>query len=138
MTGELLVDPCLVLDVLENDPRYGHSSAALIDKYANGGLTLSPVAYLELAPAFAGNRTLQDEFLGKLGISVKCVFPESDLPPLHRRWARCVEEAAASGRAQPSFVAFINGACALTAEGLLTRRVELYRSLFPTLNLVTE
>ena len=69
MTGELLVDPCLILDVLENDPLHGQSSAALIDRYANGGLVISPISYLELAPAFQGNRTLQDEFLGKLGIS---------------------------------------------------------------------
>lgn len=138
MTGELLVDPCLILDVLENDSRYGKSSAALIDKYANGGLVISPAAYIGLAPAFCGNRTLQDEFLGKLGVSVSFRQPDGDLPSLHRGWAKLVEDARAAGAPAPSFVIFLNGVWALTSEGLLTRRGDLYRTMFPTLNVVTE
>ena len=48
-----VVDTCVVLDVLEGDPEFGLASARLIDKLAGEGLSLCPVSYIELAPAFA-------------------------------------------------------------------------------------
>jgi predicted nucleic acid-binding protein len=51
-----VIDTCLIIDVLENDPSFGEPSARLIDRLSKDGLTLCPVSYVELAPAFLGDR----------------------------------------------------------------------------------
>jgi hypothetical protein len=51
-----VVDTCVVLDVLEGDPEFGLASARLIDNLASEGLSLCPVSYIELAPAFSGDK----------------------------------------------------------------------------------
>ena len=53
----MVVDTCVILDVLERDPVFGVASAEVIDQYAEGGLIISPLTYVELAPAFLGNET---------------------------------------------------------------------------------
>lgn len=53
-----VVDTCLLIDVLEDDPEFGRSSARLLDDHAADGLVLCPISYVELAPAFEGSRDL--------------------------------------------------------------------------------
>jgi hypothetical protein len=40
-----VVDTCIVIDVLENDPAFGRASAALLDRMAPEGIALCPVSY---------------------------------------------------------------------------------------------
>ncbi len=63
-----VVDTCIVIDVLENDPEFGHASAELLDKMIADGIALCPVSYVELAPAFLGVSQRQNEFLDSIGI----------------------------------------------------------------------
>ena len=58
-----VVDTCLLIDVAEADPRFGVASAQLLDRLRPDGLLLCPVSEVELAPMFAGDETLQAEFL---------------------------------------------------------------------------
>ena len=55
-----VVDTCIVIDVLENDPDFGRASAELLDKMAAEGIALCPVSYVELAPAFLGDSRRQN------------------------------------------------------------------------------
>ena len=50
-----VVDTCLVIDVLDDDPDYGRASALLLDSKVSDGLVLCPISYVELAPAFLGD-----------------------------------------------------------------------------------
>ncbi len=49
-----VVDTRLILDVLPDDTDFGLSAAELIDRMQPEGLAISPVTYVELAPAFLG------------------------------------------------------------------------------------
>ena len=62
-----VVDTCLIIDVLEADPDFGEASAELLDSMMVKGLVICPVSYVELAPAFLGDRKRQDEFLSAIG-----------------------------------------------------------------------
>ena len=88
MTPAYVVDTPILLDILENDPEYGASSAALLDRYADATLHISLISYFELAPAFDGNRALQDEFLGQLGVVLSHQNVRETGPLVYRAWAR--------------------------------------------------
>jgi hypothetical protein len=47
-----VVDTCVVIDVLENDPDFGLRSARLLEERLAEGLAICPVTHVELAPAF--------------------------------------------------------------------------------------
>lgn len=47
-----VVDTCVVLDVLEDDPQFGRASAKLLENLLRDGLAVSPVTMVELAAAF--------------------------------------------------------------------------------------
>ncbi len=47
-----VVDTCLVIDVLDDDPESGRAADEALDARAADGLVLCPVSYVELAPAF--------------------------------------------------------------------------------------
>ena len=63
----MVVDTCVILDVLERDPSFGLASAEILDRYVNEGLIISPVTYIELAPAFLGDEMREREFLFEIG-----------------------------------------------------------------------
>ena len=50
-----VVDTCVVLDVLEDDPQFGRASARLLERLLREGLAISPVTMVELAAAFGGD-----------------------------------------------------------------------------------
>jgi len=138
MKATYIVDTPILLDILENDPEYGAASAALIDKHASDLLYISPISYFALAPAFDGQRQLQDEFLSRLGIAVTHESPHAVAPLVYRAWARyCRRVKAAGGHCHP-FVVCLIGALANLFDGIITRRGELYRAIFPELNIVSE
>ena len=66
-----MVDTFMLIDILEDDPQFGHSSAVTLDSCAEDGLVVCPLTYAELAPAFQGEVTLQDEFLNGVGVDFR-------------------------------------------------------------------
>ena len=138
MTAAYVVDTPILLDILENDPEYGASSAALLDRYADATLHISLISYFELAPAFDGNRALQDEFLGQLGIVLSHQNVRETGPLVYRAWARYYRRVKASGGQGFPFVPCLLGTLACCYDGIITRRGALYRAIFPELNVITE
>jgi len=63
-----VVDTCVLIDVLEDDPTFGSSSANLLEKVLRDGLVLCPVTMVELSPAFDGSLETQKHFLEQVGI----------------------------------------------------------------------
>ena len=86
-----VVDTCLVIDVLDDDPQYGEASATLLDSKADENLVLCPVSYVELAPAFLEDLARQDEFLRRVGIDVDIGWLREDTVRAHRGWAHYAE-----------------------------------------------
>src|SRR5579864_8284426 len=81
-----VVDTCVLLDVLEDHPEFGRASARILDRLAEDGLTICPVTYVELAPAFGGNSSLQDEFLIEVGVDFRQGWLWEDTLRAHEAW----------------------------------------------------
>jgi hypothetical protein len=71
----------MLIDVLEDDPQFGRASSITLDSCAEDGLVACSLTYAELAPAFQGEVTLQDEF---------CTESGSTSGRAGHGWTRCV------------------------------------------------
>ena len=63
-----VVDTSVLLDVHLADPVFSRASAECLAKHVVAGLVVSPVTYIELAPAFDGDADLQEQFLAEVGV----------------------------------------------------------------------
>ncbi len=130
-----VVDTCLLIDVLEDDPDYGAISARLLAHRLGEGLTICPITYVEMAPAFQGSRTLQEEFLRGVGVDWHEPWAWSDTVAAFDAWQRHVV-ARRTGRSRKRPIAdILIGAFALGRTGLLTRNAADFRPTFGRLRI---
>ena len=133
----MVVDTCVILDILQGDPVFGEASAETVEKYAEGGLIISPLTYVELSPAFLGDETRERSFLFEIGIDLPPSFTEDDLSLAHAAWNDHIQRKR-SGKAARRPVAYVMiGALAKANDGLITRNADDFRALFPSLNIIT-
>lgn len=130
-----VVDACMVIDVLEDDPTFGAASAAVIDAHGPDGLVLCPVSYAELAPAFEGSRELQDEFLAGVGIDIEADWTREDTFEAHRAWYSYVRQRRGGAVGKRPLADLLIGAFAGRHQGLLTRNPTDFQPFFPELTL---
>ena len=90
-------------------------------RHAADGLTLSPVTYVELAPAFGGDAALQEQFLAEVGVEWPASWTLQDTQAAHGLWAAHVarKRAGSTGK-RPVADVFIE-AFAQRFQGLITR-----------------
>lgn len=132
----LVVDTCILVDVADDDPAHGRSSAECLAAYLAAGLLLSPVSYVELAPVFDGSQQLLDEFLAGVGVDSAAGFSAADRDAAFRAWARHVtgKRAGRIGR-RPVADALI-GALAVRHDGIITRNGADFTSFYPRLRII--
>ena len=131
-----VVDTCLLIDVAEADPRFGISSAQLLDRLRPDGLVLCPVSEVELAPMFAGDETLQAEFFHQLSVSVLAQWTAADTRAARQAWNRYVTQRRAGPVPKRPLADVLIGAFALRFQGILTRNEADFRQVFPTLRVL--
>ena len=131
-----VVDTCLVIEVLDDDPEFGLASARLIDAKAAEGLLLCPVSYVELAPAFLGDDSRQRAFLEQVGIGFSDGWIWKDTQVAHRAWARHVARRRGGRGARRPVADVLIGAFASNRTGLLTRNRSDFRTVYPSLAIV--
>jgi len=85
-----VVDTCVLIDVLDEDPHFGETSAACLQDMLEDGLIVAPVSYIELAPAFMGNQQTQEDFLDKMLAVYDEPWTWEDTEAAHAAWARYV------------------------------------------------
>ncbi|MGH7996952.1 MAG: type II toxin-antitoxin system VapC family toxin [Opitutaceae bacterium] len=130
-----VVDTCVVLDVLENDPQFGRPSALLLEKLLPDGLALSPVTMVELSAAFGGDILEQKRFLELAGLAHSEAWTPADTETSHRAWNAYVS-ARRTDRANKRPVAdILIGGFAVNRQGLVTRNPADFRRWFPKLAL---
>jgi predicted nucleic acid-binding protein len=132
-----VIDTCLIIDVLENDPSFGEPSARLIDRLSKDGLTLCPVSYVELAPAFLGDRKRQNEFLSAIGLSYDEPWDWPATQLAHQAWHRQVAFRRENKTARRPVADVLIGAFAAVRTGLLTRNPDDFKRIFPALTVKT-
>ena len=133
----MVVDTCVILDVLEQDPTFGLASAEVLEKYAEGGLIISPLTYVELSPAFLGDETRERDFLFEIGIDLPPGFSEDDLSLAHTAWNDHIQRKRSGKAARRPVAEVMIGALAQANDGLITRNASDFRTLFPALTIVS-
>lgn len=133
----MVVDTCVILDILEPDPVFGLASAEALEKYAEGGLIISPLTYVELSPAFLGDETRERNFLFEIGINLPPSFSKNDLSLALTAWNNHIQRKRSGKAARRPVADVMIGALAQANDGLLTRNAGDFRALFPLLNIIS-
>ena len=133
----MVVDTCVILDILEPDPVFGAASAEALEDHAEDGLIISPLTYVELAPAFLGDEARERSFLFEIGIDLPPSFSEKDLSLAHTAWNDHIQRKRSGKAARRPVADVMIGALAQANDGLITRNADDFRALFPSLNIVT-
>ena len=130
-----VVDTCVLIDILEEDPEFGHASALALDGQVAEGLTICPITYAELAPAFEGNSSLQDEFLTEVGVDFRQDWTWEDTLQAHDSWYHFVQQKRAGLVPKRPLSDILIGAFASRHQGLITRNPKDFEAAFPELTL---
>jgi predicted nucleic acid-binding protein len=130
-----VVDTCLLIDIADADPRFGAASSRLLAGRQPQGLIISPVSYIELAPAFDGVQTAQEHFLANLGVEWTEGWTWPETQRAFAGWAAHLKKRGSSSRAQRPIADVLIGAFAQRFDGLLTRNARDFHKLFPALRI---
>lgn len=130
-----VVDTCIVLDVLENDPAFGRPSARLLQKLLPQGLTISPVTMVELSAAFSGDLAEQKRFLDQAGISYEEPWTAADAELAAAAWNVYVVAKRQARAAKRPVADILIGGFAANRTGLVTRNPRDFSRWFPRLRL---
>lgn len=131
-----VVDTCVVLDVLENDPEYGRRSAELLEERLPDGLEISPVTQIELAPAFDGDLDEQKCFLSLAGIHYQNGWTVEDTETAHSAWQQHISARRGGIIPKRPLADILIGAFASNRRGLITRNARDFRKNFPGLTIL--
>jgi predicted nucleic acid-binding protein len=130
-----VVDTCVLIDVLEDDPEFGQPSALALDSHVAEGLTICPVTYAELAPAFNGDQALQEEFLMGVGVDFRQDWMWEDTLQANESWYSFIRRKRAGLVPKRPLADILIGAFASRHQGLLTRNPDDFKAAFPALDL---
>jgi predicted nucleic acid-binding protein len=128
-----VVDTSVLIDVLEDDPAFGETSAATLEVLAVDGLAICPVTYIELAPAFEGSRALEEEFLAGVGVRYTEDWTRADTAAAFEAWHAHVERRRRGEGPRRPIADILIGAFARRFQGLVSRNPEHFRPAFPDL-----
>ena len=130
----LLVDTNVILDVIEDDPKWAAWSQAQLDSAGlKEVLIINPVVYAELSLAFQRIEELE-AVLTKTGLRVEPV-PREALFLAGKVFLQCRRRGGIRTGVLPDF--FIGAHAAVAGMPLLTRDVSRYETYFPKLKLIT-
>lgn len=131
-----VVDTCVVIDVLENDPSFGLSSATLLEQRLSEGLSICPITFVELAPAFEGDWEEQERFLRQAGIDSRGGWTTADTRIAHQAWHLHIAARRTGVMPKRPIAAVLIGAYASSRRGLITRNPGDFRRNFPDLKIL--
>jgi predicted nucleic acid-binding protein len=131
-----VVDTCVLIDILEDDPEFGRPSALCLRDHLSEGLTVSPVTMIELSPAFAGNLAAQKEFLSLCGVDYQVGFVEEDVARAHTVWNQYIKKKRLQRTAKRPIADIMIGASASRHGSLITRNPKDFKPWFPELKLI--
>jgi len=131
-----VVDTCLLLDIGLDDPEFAEGSENLVLKMSSSGVVISPVTFVELAPAFGGNMDALKNFLVGLGIDFEEIWDVSDTENAAAAWAEHILKRRSGGGLKMPVADVLIGSFALRFEGLITRNAKDFQKLFPNLRVV--
>jgi predicted nucleic acid-binding protein len=133
VTGTVLVDSCVLLDVLLDDPRWADWSAGMLERVGERAvLAVNPVIYAEVSVGFDRIEDLEDavprQWVARLSIPWEAAFLAGKCFLKYR--------SAGGSRSAPLPDFFIGAHAAVESMPLLTRDTRRYATYFPTVKLI--
>lgn len=130
----ILVDSCVVIDVLENDRRWAAWSQAQLENWsARGPLLIDPVIYAELA-AYASSKESLEAEIATAGLAMR-ELPRDALFLAGRAHAAYRRRGGTRAGVLADFM--VGAHAAVLQVPILTRDVTRFRAYFPTVRLVS-
>ena len=131
-----VVDTCVLLDIMDEIPPFAELAAAALDEKAEEGLlTIAPITYVELAPAFNGDRAMQNLFLRNVGVSIDFGGNEEAVFTAHKAWYEHITRKRAGTEKKRPIADIMIGAFAMQKGGLITRNEPDFCLLYPSLTI---
>ena len=130
----VLVDTCVLLDVLQDDPQWATWSMAQMRAQAQlHALVINPVVYAELSAAFSTMEAL-DEALAQMQLAIQPI-PKPALFLAGKAFLSYRRRGGTKTQVLPDF--FIGAHAAVQGWPLLTRDPQRFRRAFSSLTLLT-
>ena len=131
-----VVDTCILLDIMDEIAPFAELAAqALDEKSEEGLLTVAPITYVELSPAFNADRVMQDLFLRNVGVRIDFAGDEEAVFTAHRAWYEHILRKRTGAEKKRPIADIMIGAYAMQKGGLITRNEADFRSLYPNLTI---
>ena len=131
-----VVDTCVLLDILDEISPFAELAAETLDRKAeDGALTIAPITYVELAPAFNGDRAMQNLFLRNVGVGIDFGGDDEAVFTAHKAWYEHIVRKRAGTEKKRPIADVMIGAFAVQKGGLITRNEADFRSLYPNLTI---
>ncbi|MGV3532499.1 MAG: type II toxin-antitoxin system VapC family toxin [Chthoniobacteraceae bacterium] len=124
-----VVDTSVLLDIHAGHPEFAEASASCLIKHSEAGLVISPVTYIELAPAFGGDVTLQEQFLSQVGVEWSDLWTAQDTRSAHALWAEHVKRKRSGITGKRPLADVLIEAFARRFEGLITRNPKHFKEV---------
>ena len=131
----LVVDTCVVIDLIERDSEFGAVSAAALASKIDDSFVIAPITYVELGPVFDGDRERQDAFLKESWIDFDFAGNKDAVLVAHKAWYEHVLRRRKGEVTKRPIADVMIGAYALQKGGLITRNEDDFRSLYPDLTI---
>lgn len=128
-----LVDSCVLLDVMLDDPEWGAwSQAALADAADEGRLVINPIVYAEVSVGFDSVEVLDSVLPAADYLREELPYPAGFLAG--KAFLRYRKSGGAKSSPLPDF--YIGAHAAVAGHRLLTRDKGRYATYFPTVRLI--
>ena len=131
-----VVDTCVLLDVLEDDPCFGKMSATCLQHLLDDGLIVSPISFIELSPAFGGNLRMERDFLNMMCAVCDEPWRWEETLAAHQAWAWYVRQKQMGKISKRPIADILIGAFARRFQGLVTRNDKDFVTLFPDMKII--
>lgn len=129
----ILVDTCVLLDVVQDDPRWGDWSQAQLEHgLGHGGLMINPVVYAEFS-VWYDDIALLEQTLADFGVAFK-ELPREALFLAGKAFRQYRARRGTRSSVLPDF--FIGAHAAVEAMPILTRDTARFRTYFPSVALL--
>lgn len=131
-----VIDTCIVLDILENDPEFGRASAQLLQKLLPQGLSISPITMVELSVVFSGDIIEQKYFLDQAGISYVEAWTAADTERACTAWNFYIVAKRQAQTPKRPVADILIGGFAANRSGLVTRNTRDFKRWYPLLKII--
>ena len=131
-----VVDTCVLLDIIDEMPPFAEAAAEALDEKAEEGeLTVAPITYVELSPAFNGDRSMQDLFLRNVGVNIDFGGNAAAVFTAHKAWYEHILRKRSGTEKKRPIADVMIGAYAMRKGGLITRNEADFKTLYPSLTI---